>query len=43
MIIAIGFRVRSSEGIKFRIWDNNKLKDYLEIMNIDIKELETSN
>lgn len=42
MIIAIGFRVRSSEGIKFRIWDN-KLKDYLEIMNIDIKELETSN
>ena len=29
MIIAIGFRVKSSEGTKFRIWANNKLKDYL--------------
>ena len=29
MIIAIGFRVRSSTGTKFRIWANNKLKDYI--------------
>ncbi len=29
MIIAIGFRVKSSEGTKFRTWANNKLKDYL--------------
>ena len=29
MIIAIGFRVKSSEGTKFRIWANNKLKNYL--------------
>lgn len=29
MIIAIGFRVKSSEGTKFRIWANKKLKDYL--------------
>ena len=29
MIIAVGFRVKSSEGTKFRIWANNKLKDYL--------------
>ena len=29
MIIAIGFRVKSKEGTKFRIWANKKLKDYL--------------
>ena len=29
MIIAIGFRVKSSEGTKFRIWANEKLKEYL--------------
>ena len=29
MIIAIGFRVKSNEGTKFRIWANKKLKDYL--------------
>lgn len=29
MIIAIGFRVRSNEGTKFRIWANKKLKNYL--------------
>lgn len=29
MIIAIGFRVRSSTGIKFRIWANDKLKEYI--------------
>ena len=29
MIIAVGFRVKSSEGTKFRIWANKKLKDYL--------------
>ena len=29
MIIAVGFRVKSSEGTKFRIWVNKKLKDYL--------------
>ena len=29
MIIAIGFRVKSSEGTKFRIWANKKLKEYL--------------
>ena len=29
MIIAVGFRVKSNEGTKFRIWANNKLKDYL--------------
>lgn len=29
MIIAIGFRVRSNQGTKFRIWANEKLKDYL--------------
>ncbi len=29
MIIAIGFRVRSSTGTKFRIWANDKLKDYI--------------
>ena len=29
MIIAIGFRVKSEEGTKFRIWANEKLKEYL--------------
>jgi hypothetical protein len=29
MITAIGFRVRSSNGIKFRIWANEKLKEYI--------------
>lgn len=29
MIIAIGFRVKSRTGTKFRIWANEKLKDYL--------------
>lgn len=29
MIIAIGFRVKSAEGTKFRIWANEKLKEYL--------------
>lgn len=29
MIIAIGFRVKSKDGTKFRIWANEKLKDYL--------------
>ena len=29
MIIAIGFRVKSNQGTKFRIWANDKLKHYL--------------
>ena len=29
MIIAIGFRVRSDQGTKFRMWANEKLKEYL--------------
>ena len=29
MIIAIGFRVKSSQGTKFRIWANEKIKEYL--------------
>lgn len=29
MIISIGFRVKSAEGTKFRIWANEKLKEYL--------------
>lgn len=29
MIIAVGFRVKSNQGTKFRIWANQKLKDYL--------------
>jgi len=29
MIIAIGFRVRSSTGTNFRIWANQKLKEYI--------------
>lgn len=29
IIIAIGFRVRSSTGTKFRIWANDKLKEYI--------------
>lgn len=29
MIIAIGFRVRSTTGTKFRIWANEKLKEYI--------------
>jgi hypothetical protein len=29
MIISIGFRVRSSTGTKFRIWANEKLKEYI--------------
>jgi len=29
VIIAIGFRVRSSTGTKFRIWANKKLKEYI--------------
>jgi hypothetical protein len=28
-IIAIGFRVRSSTGTKFRIWANEKLREYI--------------
>jgi len=29
MIIAIGFRVRSSTGAKFRIWAKDRLKEYI--------------
>lgn len=29
MIIALGFRVRSTTGTKFRIWANQKLKEYI--------------
>ena len=29
MIIAIGFRVRSSTGTKFRIWAKDRLKEYI--------------
>jgi hypothetical protein len=29
MIVAIGFRVRSSTGTKFRIWANEKLREYI--------------
>lgn len=29
MIIALGFRVRSNTGTKFRIWANEKLKEYI--------------
>ena len=29
MIIAIGFRVRSTTGTKFRIWANEKLREYI--------------
>lgn len=29
MIIAVGFRVKSDQGTKFRIWANEKLKEYL--------------
>lgn len=29
MIIAIGFRAKSNQGTKFRIWANNLLKNYL--------------
>jgi len=29
MIIAIGFRVRTSTGTKFRIWAKDKLKEYI--------------
>jgi hypothetical protein len=29
MIIAIGFKARSSTGTKFRIWANEKLKEYI--------------
>lgn len=30
MIIAIGFKVRSTIGTKFRVWANSKLKEYIE-------------
>ncbi len=29
LIIAVGFRVKSVDGTKFRIWANEKLKEYL--------------
>jgi len=29
LIISVGYRVKSSRGIQFRIWANNVLKDYL--------------
>lgn len=29
MIISIGYRVKSNKGIKFRIWANKILKDYI--------------
>ena len=29
MIISVGYRVKSSKGIKFRIWANKILKDYM--------------
>lgn len=29
MIIAVGFRVKSNQGTKFRIWANQKIKEYL--------------
>ncbi|PUE66221.1 RhuM family protein [Arcobacter lacus] len=30
MIIALGFKVRSNIGTKFRVWANSKLKEYIE-------------
>lgn len=38
MIIAIGFRVKSNNGTKFRIWANEMLKQYLQkgyILDVD--------
>ena len=29
LIIAVGFRVKSSNGTKFWVWENEKLKEYL--------------
>ncbi|WP_320033710.1 RhuM family protein [Halarcobacter sp.] len=29
MIIALDFKVRSNTGTKFRIWTNQKLKEYI--------------
>lgn len=48
MILSIGYRVKSQSGIRFRIWANNVLKDYLlkgyainqRIENIEAKLLE---
>lgn len=48
MILSIGYRVKSQSGIRFRIWANNVLKDYLlkgyainqRIKNIEAKLFE---
>lgn len=43
MIIAIGFRVKSSEETKFRIQANNKLKDYLvKSYNLNIERFKNN-
>ena len=44
MIIAIGFRVKSSEGTKFRIWANEKLKEYLvKGYNLNVERFKNNN
>lgn len=40
VIIAVRYRVKSNRGTQFRIWANKILKDYLEIMNIEVRELD---
>ena len=29
MILSVGYRVKSRQGVRFRVWANNILKDYL--------------
>jgi len=29
MVLALGFRVRSPVGVRFRQWANDKLKEYI--------------
>lgn len=39
MILSIGYRVKSQSGVKFRIWANKILKDYLLKGYVSINEL----
>ena len=39
MIIAIGYRVRTSTGVQFRQWATERLKEYLRKGFIDIAEI----
>ena len=40
MIISVGYRVKSKNGIIFRKWDNKVLKEYKKILSFFVKNKE---